>query len=237
MALYTSFANRPWHTVTSFEYQTRLMVGASTYDHITADVWCECRESAEAYILSNLKDGQRPLRSMLNRIPGELMPQWGHVMAAGDISYTVMIPNLVTTPTSRMPILWKNLDCYWEDRYSVDPREYGTEYTISGNVVTIIGASKGDVYTFEYETTLTPTPTVLKSLSIYQTAGNALIAKYGSDHARVQQWADMYGVHVQRQVEMLRTGNIEIPELAAIRLYSDWNEDLGDISSIPMARM
>lgn len=237
MASYRSFANRPWHTETDFEAQTRISIGSATGDQITRDVWCSCRESAENLIMASILDEPRPLRTMLNRIIGELIPQFGRIRSSGSYSHTVMVPNIVTTPSSRMPIVWKNLSGYYEDRFKTEPLVYGTDYTISGNTIKITNAESGDLYTVEYETTLEPTPGLLKTLSIYQTAGNVIMAKYGTDHARTQAWAEMYGLHTRRQIEMLRDGRIEIPEFASINLYADWSEGNDCITTVSMERV
>lgn len=237
MTSYKSFANRPWHSETEFEAETRLTVGSATTDQISSDVWSACRDSAETLILASMLDEPRPHRTMLNRIMGELAPQYGKVRTAGGYSYTVLVPCLVSTPAEKLPIVWKNLTGYYEDRFKVDPLVYGADYTIAGNVITIVAAEVGDLYTIEYETTLNPTPGLLRTLSLYQTAGNAIMAKFGTEHARTQAWAEMYGQHTRRQIDMLREGRVEIAEFARINLYADWDEGNQGIDSIPMARM
>lgn len=238
MASYNCFANIPWHTESEFEAQTRILVGTNEdTDDVTPTIWQECRESAEAFILSNFLDNPRPNRGMLNRIPGELIPQFGKVLSTGSYTYSLLMPDLVTTPAQRMPVVWKNLSGAWQDRYDTDPLTYATDYSISGSSITIPGAEKGDVFCIEYETTLTPKPGILKAWSINKTSEYVFIRKYGFDHARVQAWAEQYGMHMERQLEMLRTGAMEIPEFASINLFTDWTEGGSTYMSIPVARV
>lgn len=237
MTTWRGFANRPWHTVSEFESCTRMAVGTSTTDDITPTVWCDCRNNAENIILSYFMDSPRPIRSMLNRIPGELIPQYGKIRVDGDFAYTVQIPCMISTPSQYAPTVWKNLSGCWADRFDDEPLVANTNYTISGNTITILSASKGDVYCVEYETTLNPLPGLLRSFSLDRTADYVLVKKYGKDHARVQEWAAQYGNHILRQLEMLRDGKIEIPEIARVNLFADWEEGDQSLSSIPIGRV
>jgi hypothetical protein len=237
MTAYKSAFNRPWHTSTQFETATRIAIGTATTDDVTSSVWCECCNNAENFVLSFFLDAPRPVRSMLNRIPGELAPQFGKVKTDGSYSYSVQIPCMISTPSHFAPNVWKNLSGAWADRFSADTLVYNTDYTISGNTITFPSALKGDVFSIEYETTLTPIPGLLKTFSIDRTAEYVLIKKFGKDHARVQQWAEQYGNHIIRQLEMLRKGDIDIPEFARVNLYSDWTEGTQGFVSIPIGRV
>lgn len=237
MTAYKSAFNRPWHTESQFEAATRIAIGTATVDDVTSSVWCECRNNAENIVLSYFLDSPRPLRSLLNRIPGELAPQFGKVVSDGSYSYTVQIPCMVITPAQFKPNIWKNFSGPWADRFSRDTLVYDTDYTVSDNTITFPNAVKGDVFTIEYETTLTPLPGLLKSFSIDRTAEYVLIKKFGKDHARVQKWAEQYGNHILRQLEMLRKGDIDIPEFARVNLYSDWTEGPTGFVSIPIGRV
>jgi hypothetical protein len=237
MTTWRGFANRPWHTETEFEACTRLAVGTGTNDDVTPTIWSDCRNNAENIVLSYFMDSPRPIRMMLNRIPGELMPQHGKIQSDGEYSYSVQIPCMISTPSQYSPNVWKNLSGRWGDRFDTDPLTVNVDYTISGNTITLSSAAKGDVYCVEYETTLNPLPGLLKSFSLDRTADYLLVKKYGHDHARVQQWAEQYGNHIIRQLEMLRDGKIEIPEIARVNLFADWEEGSQNIISIPIGRV
>lgn len=237
MATYRAFANRPWHTESNFENLTRILVGATSTDDISTTVWSECRANAESDIMLALQDSDRPVRTMLNRIPGELIPQVGKITFDGSFSYTMMLPDVITTPAIRLPRVWRNLAGAWEDRFDYDPLELGTDYTLSGNTVTILAASKGDVYCIEYEHTMNPVPDALRYLSLNMTMHHLIISKYGTDQEQVQQWAEQYGGRATRQIELLQEGRMDIPEFARINLYADWTEGKDSIRSLQLARV
>jgi hypothetical protein len=228
------FANQPWHNEMDFESRTRIMVGETDTDDVDNTVWTALREDAEAEILASINNMQgKPLRDMLNRVPGELIPQFGCITAAAsNYTYTILLPSMINTP-----IIWKNLTGLWKNRFDTDPLIVTTDYTVNGNTVTINSVEKGDIYCIEYETTLNPVPPLLKKLSVMKTSGNIILAKYGTEHARAQAWAQQYGEQIARTLDLLSQNKVEIPELARINLFNDWKEDTSQgVESILMLR-
>lgn len=232
--------NQPWHTETEFENFSRLTVGSLSSDHLTADTWSECRYAAEAEILTHVTDGNSPNRLMLSRVPGELVPQHHPILSdTENQTFTLSIPDVVTTPSSLKPIVWKNLEGPWENRWQcidIFKLEETTNYTQSGSTITILSPKTGDRYTVEYGHTLNPVPGILNRLSMIGTIKQAIINKFGIDHSRMEQWSNQYGRDFNRQLRMLWEGQLQIPEFASVNLYNDWKENPGSVVAVDIRR-
>lgn len=230
--------NRPWHTEAEFESYTRFLIGSATSDDVTAAIWSQQRDGAETEILSVLQDANRPLRTMLTRVSGELIPQWGKIRSAtSNYSHTVSILGLVSTPSASRPLLWKNLSGPWQDRFEVTPLVYGTDWDIVGNSIVITTAEADDKYALEYQHTLAPTPGALKYLSMDLTIRNLIQNKFGTDEGRQEEWAGVYAERVDATLNLMRKNQWDIPEFAAIALYRDWEEGSSGIVSIHLGRV
>lgn len=238
MATWAGWQNLPWHTESEFETGTRILVGTvASGNDVPNAVWCQNRSKAEADILLYLQDTARPYRTMLNRVPGELVPQYGKIRTTASYTHAVMVPDLVTTPGShRKPFVWLNLRVPWGERFGVTPLVEGDDYSISGNNFTFPSAREGDFYVIEYEHTLRPVPDQLKFMSMGMTMANVIRAEYGTDQRRIEQWSEMFGNVVETQLKMLQEGRLDIPAFAQIKLYSDWEEGKRGVTSIPLIR-
>ena len=232
--------NQPWHTETEFENFSRLLIGSTSTDHMTADTWSECRSAAEFEVISHITDALSPNRLMLARVPGELVPQYTPILSnTASQTFTLTVPDVVSTPSSDKPVVWRNLAGPWERRWEDMDLYRMTEdngYTMSGNDITLTSPSKGDRYTVEYKHTLTPIPGLLKSLSLLGTVERCLINKFGIDHSRVEMWARQFGSNKNRQIKMLLEGSLQIPEFASVELYSDWSEDPKSVTVVDIRR-
>lgn len=232
--------NQPWHIESEFENYSRLLVGSSDSDHITAGTWSECRAAAEMEIISHITDSHGKNRLMLSRVPGELVPQHHPILDDDtNITFTLSVPDVVTTPSSLKPIVWKNLEGPWENRWActdIYKLEIDTHYTLSGNTITFLEVNSGDRFCVEYGHTLNPVPPFLKQLSLLGTVERALVNKFGIDSSRVEKWADQHGTHLRRQLKMLMEGTLQIPEFASVNLYADWKENPDTIQVYDLTR-
>jgi len=237
MASFDSQENQPWHEETEFENLTRIMVGATSADDITTTIWSECRRSSESVLLAGLLDDPHPHREMLHRVPGELIPQYGKLNATASYTHTILMGDMVTTPAAYLPNLWRNLSIEWPRRFEATALVKDTDYTLSGNDITIPAAVKGEVYVFEYEHTLNPVPPFIRTMSIMLTAESALLATFGTDHRRVTEWAATRGDMVREQLKMLNQSRIQIHEFTKIKLYQDWDEAPRRVVDFPLKRV
>jgi len=161
---------------------------------------------------------------MLSFVPGEVWPKFRGLNAAGTFTFALSLTNVLTTPTLSRPVVWRNLIYPWEQRWDQTPLVDGTDWTISGNNITVISMDKKDKFVIDYYHNLTPTIDTLKYWSIFLTADYALKGKIGKDFARVSKWANEYGDSVRQRLKQLVNRQILIPEFADIKLSSDYSE-------------
>lgn len=196
---------------------------------ISTGTWCECRQNAEATILSFLPNEPKKYRDMLYRVPGELAPQEDEVSADGSYAYDVQIPNIVTTPAAKQPRVWKNLtgDYRYRPKNTDHPNRLlpGTDFTYDGTTITIVDAAEGDRFVIEYHTTLASIPRILKSMSIYATAEKAIIRAYGHGSDQADKWAAVHRAQYMEHLKAAKDGTLSIQEFDFITLYEDWKDD------------
>ena len=229
-------ANTPWHTVLEFEDRIRMTVGTSS--DVETDVWCMCRLGAEAVLYSSLPEGARLYRSLLHKVPGELVPQEGPVLASGDITHTLLMPE-ARLSGGLSPKVWKNLYGPWEDRFDLRLThllESGTEYEVTAVTLTLFGAVEGDRFAVEYHHTLKTKPVILKELSLFMTASRVLIARYGRDSQQFDTWSKAHQDMIQMQLQDLKEEKLSIPEFDDLSLYRDWSDVETDFYTFPIVR-
>lgn len=226
-----SFGNTPWHTSTEFNNAIRVSVGADL--DVTADVWCQCRKSAETKIFSYLPDSRKRYRTMCNRVPGERFPQEGFIESTDAFEYAVLLPNIVTTPAIFKPRVFKNLSRPWEFRYEEDGKRLtlGTDFTFTETCITILNPAIDDVYYVDYRHTLETIPAMLNMLSLYGTAELVLLRNYGRNSEQFDVWAAAHRAQYHEELKMIEQGRLSIDEFDRVNLYEDWaDEDPGPVA-------
>lgn len=228
-----------------------MSVGAASSDHLTQDEYERIRTDVEAFILSQIPNGTRPYRDMLERIPGELFPRWTPCLAAGTFSFTVSIGDMLTDPA---PVLWLDQKRdfgnntptkQWRDRWRVDESGTGdlywkrlvsgTDYTISGNIISGVSMAEKDRLVVEYSHDLSVTPGILKSLSIGLTVHDCLIAVMGRRNSVVDNFAEQFA-RAFSDLDQLTTGAMGIAEFDALSLYEDYRESQDGPVSVKVQR-
>lgn len=235
-----TIGNLGWHTEAEFEAQTRWLVGDAGTDDMTTAAWQECRSWAENRIMAYLPEGVRKYRTLLDRVPGEYFPQDGPLLADGPYIHIVSIPQIVTTPASKRPRVWKNLCGTWADRFNKRSESLLTltdDYTVSATAVTVDAeqAKEGDRFVVEYWHNLTPKPGILKDLSILGTAYRYVLKTHGLTSNELKQWLEQYGGPFWGDLKALKEEKICIPEFDHPALYVDWDET-GSVGNIALQR-